>query len=68
MPTIDEILEQRFRMAEYRPGQREAIDALLSGQDLLCIQPTGHGKSPIYQVEQGQTFKLMLLVYSTRST
>ncbi len=47
---IDLILRERFGFDRFRPGQREAITALLSGQDLLCIQPTGHGKSLIYQV------------------
>ncbi len=50
MPDIDQILETRFGFQSFRAGQREAIQALLSGQDLLCIQPTGHGKSLIYQV------------------
>ena len=47
---IDTLLHERFGMEAFRPGQREAIDALLGGQDLLCIQPTGHGKSLLYQL------------------
>ncbi|NCG22080.1 MAG: RecQ family ATP-dependent DNA helicase, partial [Rhodobacterales bacterium] len=50
MVNIDEIVRERFGFSGFRPGQREAVTALLSGQDLLCIQPTGHGKSLIYQV------------------
>lgn len=50
VPTLDEILHTRFGFSEFRSGQREAIESLLGGQDLLCIQPTGHGKSLIYQV------------------
>ena len=50
MPHIDALLKDRFGFDAFRPGQREAVDALLNGQDLLCIQPTGHGKSLIYQV------------------
>jgi ATP-dependent DNA helicase RecQ len=49
-PDIDSILRERFGFDAFRPGQRDAIEALLGGQDLLCIQPTGHGKSLIYQV------------------
>ncbi|MET0843875.1 MAG: RecQ family ATP-dependent DNA helicase [Mycetocola sp.] len=39
-----------FGWEEFRPGQREAIDGLLSGRDVLATMPTGYGKSAIYQV------------------
>ncbi|HEY0760327.1 MAG TPA: RecQ family ATP-dependent DNA helicase [Acidisarcina sp.] len=33
-----------------RPGQEEAIRSLLEGRDTLVVQPTGSGKSAIYQI------------------
>src|SRR6185312_15566716 len=33
-----------------RPGQREAIQSLLQKRDTLLVQPTGSGKSAVYQV------------------
>jgi ATP-dependent DNA helicase RecQ len=33
-----------------RPGQEEAIAALLRGRDTLVVMPTGSGKSGIYQI------------------
>ncbi len=33
-----------------RPGQKEAIDAVLGGRDTLAVLPTGAGKSAIYQL------------------
>lgn len=33
-----------------RPGQEDAIRALLNGQDAVVVQPTGSGKSAIYQI------------------
>jgi len=33
-----------------RPGQREAIEAVLAGRDALVVLPTGAGKSSCYQV------------------
>jgi ATP-dependent DNA helicase RecQ len=33
-----------------RPGQREAIQSLLEGRDTLLVQPTGAGKSAVYQI------------------
>jgi ATP-dependent DNA helicase RecQ len=35
---------------ELRPGQAEAITAVLDGHDTLAVLPTGSGKSAIYQV------------------
>src|SRR3954447_12827026 len=33
-----------------RPGQEEAIRSLLEGRDTLLVQPTGSGKSAVYQI------------------
>ncbi len=35
---------------ELRPGQLEAMTALLAGRDVLVVMPTGSGKSAVYQV------------------
>ena len=35
---------------ELRPGQEEAILAVLAGHDTLAVMPTGSGKSAIYQI------------------
>ena len=39
-----------FGLSSFRPGQRAVIEAVLSGQDCLCIMPTGGGKSLCYQL------------------
>ena len=44
------ILRQYFGHADFRPGQRDIIDALLAGRDALGVMPTGAGKSVCYQV------------------
>ncbi len=49
-PKIDTLLKERFGFSGFRAGQREAIEALLRGENTLCIQPTGHGKSLLYQL------------------
>jgi ATP-dependent DNA helicase RecQ len=36
--------------AGFRPGQRETVDALLSGGRVLLVAPTGGGKSLCYQL------------------
>jgi ATP-dependent DNA helicase RecQ len=47
---IDSELRTRFGFAEFRAGQREAVEAVLDGRDVLAIMPTGSGKSLCYQL------------------
>ena len=39
-----------FGLPGFRPGQRQVIDAIISGRDTLCIMPTGGGKSLCFQL------------------
>jgi ATP-dependent DNA helicase RecQ len=47
------ILDKARKVFHYdalRPGQEEAIAAVLDGHDTLVVMPTGSGKSAIYQI------------------
>jgi len=52
-PTLEEAegaLLRHWGHAAFRPGQREAVEAVLAGEDVLAVLPTGGGKSVCYQV------------------
>ena len=43
-------LQHYFGYDDFRPGQRELIDAIISARDSIGVMPTGAGKSICYQV------------------
>lgn len=49
-PELERTLQERFALERFRPGQREVIRAVLAGRDVLCVMPTGGGKSLCYQL------------------
>ncbi len=48
--TPEGVLREVFGFDEFRPGQREVIDAVLAGKDCIALMPTGAGKSLTYQL------------------
>jgi len=45
-----ESLLKRFGLEAFRAGQRDVVDAISAGDDVLCVMPTGGGKSLCYQL------------------
>src|SRR5205814_1444449 len=43
-------LQNLFGLDEFRPAQREVIEDVLAGKDVMCVMPTGAGKSLCYQL------------------
>ncbi|HEX2086307.1 MAG TPA: RecQ family ATP-dependent DNA helicase [Solirubrobacteraceae bacterium] len=43
-------LQALFGFADFRPGQREAVEGALAARDVLVVMPTGAGKSLCYQL------------------
>jgi ATP-dependent DNA helicase RecQ len=54
MPVLQEkaheTLKATFGYPDFRPGQEEIIAALLKGEDVFAVMPTGSGKSMCYQL------------------
>jgi ATP-dependent DNA helicase RecQ len=49
-PSLEDILKRHFGFPSFRPLQREIIESLLAGDDVLALLPTGGGKSLCYQL------------------
>ncbi len=41
---------ERFGIRHFRPGQREVLEGVLTGRNVLALMPTGAGKSLCYQL------------------
>ena len=48
--TIEKIAREELGFDSAKPEQKEAVQAILDGHDTLVVQPTGSGKSAIYQI------------------
>src|SRR5690348_10189199 len=48
--SIDKTVRKKFGYESLRPGQSDAIRAVLRGRDTRVVMPTGAGKSAIYQI------------------
>ena len=49
-PAIERVARDVFGFSELRPGQQEAVEAIVAGRDTLAVMSTGYGKSAIYQI------------------
>lgn len=47
---LEAALKQYFGFDDFRPGQKEILNDILSGHDVLGMLPTGTGKTLIYQL------------------
>ncbi|HVL98585.1 MAG TPA: RecQ family ATP-dependent DNA helicase [Egibacteraceae bacterium] len=51
LTDIDDALRSNFPSLQgFRPGQREALEAVLAGSDVVAVLPTGGGKTLVYQL------------------
>ncbi|MEC5199722.1 ATP-dependent DNA helicase RecQ [Arthrobacter sp. PL16] len=50
LQDLQDTAASTFGWDDLRPGQERAMEAVLEGHSVLCVMPTGSGKSAIYQV------------------
>lgn len=50
MSAILSVLQNTFKLNQFRPGQEAVINTLLEGRSALAVFPTGGGKSLCYQL------------------
>lgn len=50
MDAARKALKEVFGYEAFRPGQSDAVAAILSGRDVMAVMPTGAGKSLCYQI------------------
>ena len=48
--SAKKVLEETFGFQHFRPGQEDAVRALLAGKNALIVMPTGSGKSLCFQI------------------
>lgn len=47
---IEQLLQKQFGYSQFRLGQKEIIQDILTGHNVLAVLPTGTGKSLCYQL------------------
>ena len=50
LSTARDLLHSVFGFGAFRPGQEEIVQAVLDGENVLAVMPTGSGKSLCYQL------------------
>jgi ATP-dependent DNA helicase RecQ len=62
MLDLREHLQNLFGLDDFRPAQREVVEDVLRGRDVLCVMPTGAGKSLCYQLPAAISDGLTIVV------
>ena len=59
---LEKQLEKYFDFSEFRSGQKEIIESILRGEDVVALMPTGGGKSLCYQLPAILSDKITIVV------
>jgi ATP-dependent DNA helicase RecQ len=59
---LEKNLKKYFNFEEFRPGQKEIVEAIMRGDDVVALMPTGGGKSLCYQLPAIMSEKISVVV------
>lgn len=59
---LTQVLQEQFGFKSFRPGQKETLQSVLTGQPTLAVLPTGSGKSLLFQLPAYLVSGLILVV------
>lgn len=62
MTILEDKLEKMTGFDQFKPGQEDSLQALMDGDNVIGILPTGGGKSLIYQLYQYQEPGITIIV------
>jgi ATP-dependent DNA helicase RecQ len=48
--NLEQQLEKFFSFSKFRPGQKEIVESIVAGHDVVALMPTGGGKSLCFQL------------------
>lgn len=56
------LLQNTFKLGNFRPRQEAIIDSVMQGRDLLALLPTGSGKSLCYQLPAVASLGMSIII------
>ena len=59
---LEKNLEKYFNFKQFRAGQKEVVEAIMRGQDVVALMPTGGGKSLCYQLPAVLSDKITVVI------
>ncbi len=59
---LENQLKKYFNFSEFRPGQKEIVESIIAGNDIVALMPTGGGKSLCYQLPAIASGKLTVVI------
>jgi ATP-dependent DNA helicase RecQ len=59
---LEQVLKEKFDLPSFRLGQKEIIESVAGGNDVLAVMPTGGGKSLCYQLPSQLTPGITIVI------